>query len=97
MHWSDGHLWKAWIQVSQLTNEFHYKYAIQDANTLGVKRWEGGPNRKFELTSIEEFLSSPQNAYSVRTSASYKFEIGALQLMYLREKEHLVILDNWQL
>ena len=96
MHWSEGHIWKAWIQFDQLANEFHYKYAVQDSSTSIVKRWESGGNRSFDVISVEEYLSSPQNAYSVHTSASYKFEVGVLQLVYLREKEHLIIIDTWQ-
>lgn len=82
--------------MAQLPNEFHYKYAIQDSITQTVRRWEGGPNRRFELSTIEDHLSSPQNAYSVHVSSSYKFEAGSLQLIYIREKEHLIVVDTWQ-
>lgn len=92
MHWSDGHLWKSWIEVANLPIEFHYKYAVQELSTLSIKRWEGGPNRIFDLTQIEDHLCSPENAYSVHTSSAYKFELNGNQYMYLREKEHLVII-----
>ena len=95
MHWSEGHIWRGWLQMSQLPNEFSYKYAIQDPGAV-IKKWEPGPNRKFDLTMVEEFLCSPQNAYSVQMTNAYKFEIGSMQFVYNKEKEHLAVIDNWQ-
>eukprot|EP00830_Metopus_es_P000437 TRINITY_DN10452_c0_g1_i1.p1 TRINITY_DN10452_c0_g1~~TRINITY_DN10452_c0_g1_i1.p1 ORF type:complete len:252 (-),score=58.71 TRINITY_DN10452_c0_g1_i1:40-795(-) len=96
MLWSEGHIWKSWLKKSQLPLAFHYKYAVVETTTQNAKRWEGGNNRYFCFYPIEEHLESPHLSYIIHATPVHKFTIGTTQMEYIREKEHLIICDNWQ-
>ena len=96
LHWYEGNTWKGWVQKSQLPVEFYYKYAVLEADSGLLKRWEGGANRCIFLRPIEDVLDLPQNAYTVHFAGVFKFSVGALKLTYIRKKEHLIINDVWQ-
>lgn len=96
MHWSDGNYWKTLIPVSELSNEFEYKYAIKDHNEINILKWENGKNRVFRISEIEEYLSMPENAYSIQISERYKFVIRDIEFVYIKAKMHLIIIDKWR-
>lgn len=49
--WNEGNLWRSSIKPYE---SFEYKLVLVQKD--GVKCWEGGNNRKFELKKIKEFL-----------------------------------------
>ena len=94
MHWSEGNLWKAWLPISELSNTFEYKYVMK--NSMDMWRWEEGENREIKVSEIEAYLSKPENAYSVQSSTRYKFKLENVKGVYIREKMHLMIIDQWK-
>ena len=91
MNWTEGHIWKALIQLPGLSKTFEYKYAVQDSGTGEIKRWEGGLNRQFDLFGIEKSTCNPGSH-----ADSYRLKVKGLTIVYAIEKKHLIVLDRWQ-
>ena len=96
MHWSDGNIWKAPMSVLEIEEEFNYKYIVQTHDKQRVEKWESGDNRKFDLKEIVKYINKPYRIREIKNIAKYEFKIGELKLVYDKENEYLVILDDWR-
>ena len=96
MHWAEGDFWRTSIETSLLDKQFEYKYIVQSNDKNNVEKWEGGDNRKLDLSAIESSLNDPKNSGMLKKLEKYKFKIGTQNLVYIRKKEYLIIIDNWQ-
>ncbi len=93
--WTEGNSWHGCISAAQLGTEFEYKYAIQERATKNVKKWENCGNRKVSLVDIELFLDRAEVAPFVTEADEYSFDYRGVRMTYIKDKETLVVNDQW--
>ena len=95
MHWIEGDYWKAPIAASQLESSFDYKYFVQKFDRSGTRICESKGNQQFDLLIIEKTLRQPEHIEAIKAIDKYHFKIEDLNLIYIKDKEYLIVTDTW--